>query len=330
MPTTTSEVLDTEPAAGIWPAGNPAALRFAQHIVRLHRGLSYRGLSDAVAGVPLYRLDGFEDGLTTVCVRQGQLPGRYLRGVLGFRLAQFLQMGWMDPDLAYGRAMYHEPVTPQTGPETIHTVTLTGTGRIVGYLALVGGTDPVPLPLDSPGRALFPAEDAHHVDLLTGFAAPGRNTHQVYEVKRFIRDLSLAAGPVRDRVPWHLILCLGRTIVGAGEDIQVLVGDSRENGALRHLRMIGFDPVVVDDTAPSLPRTELMWPSYQQPKLAKPFAAEVPARLGAFMDLIESGLKLPHGPQWRHDALAPLVRLLRESRRAQRDRAAGAGPAAAR
>ena len=317
---TTSKATATSPAdlPEILPVDDPAGRRFVRTIVQLHRTLSFRRMPDAMAGPPLCRLDSLGDGLTTLCMRESQLPERYLRGLMGFRLAQFLQMGWMDPMLAYRRALFHEPVARSSGPETIHTVTLTETGRIVGYLALTGTTDPEPLPLDSPRRARFPAEVAHHVDLVTGFAAACRDTHQVYELKRFVRDLAMEPGPQRDRVPWHLILCLGRTVGAAGDDIQVLLGDSRENGALRHLRMIGFDPLVVEDTAPSLPRTELMWPSYEQPKLAKPFIAEVPAELGEYMDVIAAGLALPPGGDWRATALAPLARLLRETRRRSR------------
>jgi hypothetical protein len=230
---------------------------------------------------------------------------------MGFRLAQFLQMGWMDPELAYRRALYHEPLIATPGPETIHTLTLTDTGRIVGYVALVGSSDPVALPLDAPARGLFPAEVAHHVDLLAGFAAPGRDSHQVYEIKRFVRAGSMARGLQRDRVPWHLILALGRSALALNDPIQLVVGDSRENGALRHLRLIGFAPVVVADTRPCLPRTELMWPSYQQPELAKPFSAPVPDKLADYLDSIDAALAIDTATDWRREAIARLIEVHR-------------------
>lgn len=279
--------------------------------MRLHDKLSFRRLPDSIEGDPLFRLDGHDDGLTTLSVRQSQLPERYLRAVMGFRLAQFLQMGWMDPELAYRRALYHEPVTVAAGPETIHTVTLTDTGRIAGYVALVGSPDPVALPLDAPQRELFPAEAAHHVDLVTGFAAPGRDTHQVYEIKRFVRALSMVRGVQRDRVPWHLILAIGRSSLALEGQIKMVVGDSRENGALRHLRLLGFDPFVVEGTAPCLPRSELMWPSYEQPELAKPFIASVPRKLVDYMAAIEAALLRDAAADWRREAIAHLMALHR-------------------
>jgi hypothetical protein len=277
--------------------------RFGEEIVRLHSRMTFRGLPDAIHGEPLVRIAGFGDGLTTIAVRESCLPGRYLRGVMGFRLAQFIHLGWMDADIAYRRGLYHEPLSTSPGPETIHTLTLTAEGRIAGYIGLVGSTDATAMALDAPDRGLFPAEDAHHVELLSGFAAPGRTTHHVYEIKRFVRDRFMARGPLADRVPWHLMLALGRVRDALGDDIQLICGDSRENGALRHLRLVGFDPLVIDDTRPSLPRDQLMWPSYEQAQLAKPFAAEIPADIEEVMHAIEGGLRLPCEAGWQRAAI---------------------------
>jgi hypothetical protein len=136
-------------------------------------------------------------------------------------------------------------------------------------------------------------------------------SHNAYEVKRFVRCRTLPRGAQSDRVPWHLILCLGRmgqqpAATGSGQDFRILLGDSREDGALRHFRLIGFDPFVVDDTHPALAHTELMWPSYEQPRLAKPFAAVVPAGLAGYLDVIESLLGQESQPDWQRAALLQL------------------------
>ncbi len=83
------------------PVAGDAAERYVRDLVRRHAALRYPGLADVVEGEPLCRLDGYGDGLTTVSVRESQLPEPFLRGVLGFRLAQFLQAGLMDPNLVY-------------------------------------------------------------------------------------------------------------------------------------------------------------------------------------------------------------------------------------
>lgn len=287
---------------------SPAGQRFGREIVRLHEHLNFRGLPDAVVGEPLFRLDSGSDGLVTVSVYEHQLPGRYLRAVLGFRLAQFLQLGWMDPDLALAGALYHEPVRSSPGPATVHTVTLTRTGRIVGYVGLVGTTDPLPLPLDAAQRQLFPAEVAHNVDLLSDFAALERTTHRVYEIKRFVRASWLPRGVQRDRVPWHLMLAMGRSSLACGTaPIQLVVGDSRENGALRHLRMLGVAPVVAAAARPQLPRTELMWPSYEQAEVARPFTAVVPDDVHRYLDVIEQAIAADPESNWRQQAVLDLL-----------------------
>jgi hypothetical protein len=285
--------------------------RYVEELIAAQAARTYPGLFDALDGAPLCVLDGFGDGLKTVSFRQRQLPERYLRGVLGFRLAQFLRTGLIDPKLVHRRRMVHEPIVEAAGPDTIHTVTMTDAGRIVGYIALVGSPDPAPLPLDAPDRGLFPAEAAHHVELLSRVAGPGLTTHHAYEIKRFVRAQEMARGEQRDRVPWHLILAVGRVTL-SGDRIRILLGDSSERGALRHLRLMGMDPVVIEGTAPSLPRTELMWPSYRLPRerLAKPFVAPVPDVGAHFVDAVQASLELVTDGHWQQEAIARLMGVL--------------------
>ncbi|HEX4725712.1 MAG TPA: hypothetical protein VH333_24585 [Pseudonocardiaceae bacterium] len=297
--------------------------QFADEIIKLHGNLSYRGLPDAIEGEPVFRFDGPDDGLTTIGVRQSQLPMRYLRAVMGFRLAKFLEIGFMDPELVRRRALFYEPLAHVAGPETIHTVTLTSTGRIGGYMALVGTPDPVPLSFDDPTRTRFPAEVAHRVDLLRGFAGPGLNTHQVYEIKRLVRDPAATSGQQRERVPWHLILALGMAARAVG--VSHVLGDAREAGALRHLRAIGFTPLVINDTRPSLPRTELMWPSYTMPEPAKPFVGEIPAELDTSLDIIRTALEQRTGTEWQRGLIRQLVAARTGARRDRELVSAGAG-----
>ncbi len=311
---TTSSVVETETEGR--PATERAAEeRFLRDLIEVHAELRYPGLPDAIQGEPVCRLEGYDDGLLTLSFRESQLPERYMRGVLGFRLAQFIQTDLMDRSLVYERALFHEPIPKHVGPDTIHTVTLTESGKLVGYLGLVGSDDPEPLPLDARDRALFPVEVAHHVELLSRYAAPERNTHQAWEIKRFIKDRAMEAGPQRDRVPWHLILAIGRVGMTLGNAARAIVGDSSEHGALRHLRLIGFDFVVIEDSGPSLPRTELMWPSYLLPKerLAKPFSALIHADLGDYMEVIESSLRDVRDEHWQLKAVGRLNDIRRES-----------------
>lgn len=251
--------------------------RYIRDVIEVNDRLSFARLPEVISGEPLYLGTGTEDDLITLTVRDRQLPSRYRKGILGFRLAQYLRLGWISNDLVYQRALYCEPESGMHVVDDIHTVTMRrSTGRIVGYIGLVGSLDPQPLPLDSPYRSRFPTEVSHHVDVVSRFAGPGLTSHQVFEIKRFVRVQAGEDGPWRARVPWHLIHGLGSAVLGMGGTVRMLLGDSKEHGALRHFRMIGFDPVVIDGTTPSLPCTELMWPSYTQAVNAKPFAALIP------------------------------------------------------
>jgi hypothetical protein len=298
----------------------PPVERFAAALAQLHDALEFPGLLDAIDGEPVCRIDGFGDGLTTVSFRQHQVPEAYLRGILGFRLAQFLRTGLIDAQLVHRELMFHEPIVRATGPDTIHTVTLTESGRIAGYIALVGSPDRVPLPLDAPGRGRFPVELAHDVELLSELAAPGRTTHSVWEIKRFVRDHAMARGEQRDRVPWHLVLAVGRVTLALGAAVQVMIGDSGERGALRHLRLTGLRLRVIEGTTPRLPRSELMWPSYELPaeRRAKPFVGVVPDDAAAYVEAVEAALRLRTEGHWLRQAIEGLVECHRAGGRLER------------
>lgn len=191
-----------------------AAQRYVEDIIKLHDRISVGNLRDALAGDPIHVLEP-GDGSLTISVRESQVPDRYPRLLLGFRLTQYARIGWINPEFIFRRALFHEQ--RRAAGETTHTVCLcTATGKIRGYISLSGSEDPQPLALDSPSRSRFPVEIAHGIDLLTPYSAPGWTTHDVFEGKRFIRDYAMPPGPLATRVPWHVLLGFGRTLVHLG------------------------------------------------------------------------------------------------------------------
>jgi hypothetical protein len=295
------------------PAPTAAGVRYAQSIAQLHRGLRWHGLLDAIDGAPVTRLDGLGDGLTTIAVTTNQLPERYQRALFGFRLAEFLQTGLMDVDLARSRGLAHEALPNEHGLQSVHIATLTDDGALVGYACLARSPDAEPLPLDHPDRRPFPVEAAHDVNVVTPYAQPHWTTHQVFEIKRLIRRGGMPRDLQRARVPWHLIVALGQVGLAMGERVEVIVGDSGERGALRHLGAMGFQLDVIEGTRPSLPRDQLMWPSYELDDAvrAKPFAARVDrAALAAHTSVVESALRDYHGADWQQHATERLVALI--------------------
>ncbi|WP_262282179.1 hypothetical protein [Micromonospora sp. MA102] len=278
----------------------PLDLTYARALVALHRSLRYPDLPTTVGAAALSRVEQLGDGLTTVAFSSDAVEERHLQAVFGFRLAEFIDLSMMSSQTARETALLAEP--PDS--TVVHTVCLDADGRILGYVGLLGSRDVLPRRLDDPARSRFPVEAAHGVDLLAPFAERGLTTQQVFEIKRFVRAGDVPAGQTRDRVPWHLIFALGRSVLAMGRPL--LVGDSRENGALRHLRLIGFDPLVIPDTRPTLPRTSLMWSSYLVPVPAVPFASLVPEDLARSLDAIEDGLAGAHDESWQRRLMARL------------------------
>ncbi|MDH6124049.1 hypothetical protein [Kitasatospora sp. GP82] len=298
-------------------ADQPTAVagRYTASILRLHERLHYPGLLEAVRGEPLHHHD-HGDGLVTLAVRDSQLPLRYLRGILGFRLAQYLRLGWICPSLVQRAALFHEPFRPAHGVEDVHIVTLSAeSGRILGYVGLSGSYDPEPLPLDAPGRPRLATELAHRIDLLGPYAAPELHTHHAFEVKRFLRDQSMPPGALASLVPWHIVLGFGRSLLALGgpQRRMLAVGDAKEEVAIRHLTLMGLDLTVVDGTSPSLPRSELMWPIYEQDTIAKPFVGRLPEGFRADMDTIETYLTEARGTRNAHALVEQLARRRKEA-----------------
>ncbi|SCL15244.1 hypothetical protein GA0070624_0662 [Micromonospora rhizosphaerae] len=279
---------------------------YARALVALHRSLRYPELPSTVGAGAVSRVEQLGDGLTTIAFSPDAVGQRHLQAVFGFRLAEFVDLAMMSSRLARETALLAEP----PDATVVHTVCLDAEGRILGYVGLLGSRDVIPRRLDDPARSRYPVESAHGVDLLTPFADQAPTTHQVFEIKRFVRAGDVPAGQTRDRVPWHLILALGRSVLTMGRPL--LIGDSRENGALRHLRLVGFDPLVIPDTKPALPRTSLMWSSYLVPDPAVPFASLVPDDLASYLDAIEEGLAGDHDPTWQRRLLARLSAVRRE------------------
>lgn len=278
--------------------GHPGAVeRFSRDIVDLHGRLTFEGLPEAVRGEPVHRHDS-GDGLLTLAFRDSQLPQRYLLGLHGFRLAQYLRLGWVCEVQVHQRALFHEPMRPRHGQEDVHVVCLClRTGRIQGYAALAGSRDPEPLPLDAPERRLLAVEKDHRVRLLDPCAEPGLTTHHIYEAKRLLRDQAMPRGDLAARVPWHVLLAWGQALwaAGGGGHRALVAGDAKERGSLRHLRLMGFRLDVVEGTAPSLPRTDLLWPIFESAEVAKPFVGRMPDSFPGNLEAIAAFLDGPPG-----------------------------------
>lgn len=249
--------------------------RYARDILALQDGLNFRSLLKTGSADSTYhaRRPG---GLLTLGLRTDQLGDRHLLGLQGFRLAQYLQLGWVCEDVIASRGMFCEP-TQGLRDDDLHMVTMSESGEILGYLGLVGTEDVTPLELRDPARAPFPVEKAHGINLFDVVdAGDAMTTDQVRELKRFVHRRSMTDRGLRLRVTLELLLAAGTLVLGL-PTTRLVVGDVEEHVALRHLMMVGLRIRLIEGTQPQLTERDYLHLAYEKRATVKPFVAEVPA-----------------------------------------------------
>ena len=221
-----------------------------------------------------------DDQLSTVAVRDDLLPFRYRLVVSAFRLAQYLQLSWLDTAAVFEEALFHEPDCGRVPDNSIHVMTLDRrSGAIVGYAALCGQKAISGHSLVSdPKRDLFPCELAHRVRLFDVLPVePVPHVGQVWEVKRLVQRASNASDRhLKMATTLHQFSGIFTALDALGDEARWLIGDAEEHVAIKQLRMTVRELAVVDGTRPSLPSEDLFWPVYTVRRDVKPFMARVP------------------------------------------------------
>jgi hypothetical protein len=261
--------LITRPGSGS-VAGREA--RYVDAIVELQQTLRFPGLVRAVRDLPDVHVVDHGYGLTTVAVPTERLPLRYQLATAGFRLAQYLRVGYASPRVVMDQALFGEPISSWR-PDDVHFLTLDSeSGQILGYATLVGHDDSAA----DGTRGRFPVEQAHDIDLFKAVGLPPTaNAGQVREIKRFVHLVSMSDRRLRLRVSMDLLVAIARVIESQQSGIIGLVGDAEAHVALRHLVLMGLRVIVVTGTTPVLSKLDLMHPRYDGKDKVEPFFAQV-------------------------------------------------------
>ncbi|OFE15823.1 hypothetical protein BA895_04710 [Humibacillus sp. DSM 29435] len=276
-------------------ASGERGARYAADVVSLHRNLSFSALLSQVDPRHLIHVAERGDGLLTVALQTQHLPHRYLVGLQGFRLAQYLQLGWICEDVMYSSAIFCEPVDA-VHPQDVHVMTMSGSGAILGYLALAGPAEGDPADLLDPDRGRFPVEQAHNINLFDHVAGqPGVRTDQVRELKRFVHARTVSDRTQRLRITLELLFGMGQVLARITPAVRTLVGDVEENVALRHLLLAGLDVKLIEGTTPRLTEQDLLRHAYVQRSSVKPFVAHLPSEeeVQQRISMLESTLDSP-------------------------------------
>jgi hypothetical protein len=267
--------------------------RYVTDVVTMHSRLSLRGLADQVdPDSVLWRSRG-PDGVLTLAVRHAGIPQRYLLGIYGFRLAQYLRLRYASAQVAFDQALFAEPPGPDA-PE-VHLLALDeASGVILRYSSLVGSRDRVPRRPADPHRAPFPCEVAHRINLFEHVpCADDVRTDQVWEVKRLVSQAAPTGVAARLRLTLEMTRCFYRALERLDPPVRYLIGDGEEGVAITRLLRSLRDVTVLEGTTPSLPAQDLMFPAYTERSVVKAFVAGVPVgeRLRELIGRLERAMR---------------------------------------
>jgi hypothetical protein len=259
------------------PRHDCVAQRYTRDIRRLHDVLRWGRIYDELAGVDTaYRAR--RHSVVTIAAQTKDIPYRYLLALAGFRLAQYLRVGYASSEVTFRDALFREPLAA-LHPTDWHALALDETsGEILGYLELAGNGDRTAQPVTgASNRNPFPVEQTHRIDLFQT-VTPRRDltTHTVWEAKRFVHNGNIHRKDLRLRVSLELLLAMGRIVESSYPAVLAVVGDAEENVALRHVVLLGLHATVITGTTPRLPDDDLTHPMYITRDVVEPFYAEVP------------------------------------------------------
>ncbi|MEU6561300.1 hypothetical protein [Nocardia nova] len=275
------------------PDHGSAVQRYVSDICRMQDRLRYRGLPAELATVEGVHVTD-RHGVTTVVARTSDIPHRYLLGIAGFRLSQYVRVGFMSAEMAARDALFCEPLNTMN-PDDWHVVCLdSDTGEMLGYVELASNGGPAES-VRSKQRRLFPVEEVHGIDIFETVGAPADlNTENVREVKRMMHAETMSDRRLRYRVSIELILGLQWVCESTTPRVRAVIGDAEAHVALRHIVTVGLNPTVVGGTTPRLPAGHLLHPCYEIRELVEPFYGEVPADIGLRREVAEKVVSDPN------------------------------------
>jgi CRP-like cAMP-binding protein len=243
-----------------------AADAFAAEVIRCGSAVRVPGLLASPPAGALYRVAD-RHGVAVTALPTTSLAGADVAALLRFRLAQYLDIGFVDRQVACARQMRAEPESI-VGPGDVHVVAgVPGSGEILCYLVVEEPPlAPAGCRLRSPGRALFPVEQVHGTGLYNRLPIlPDLPVAKVREMGRFVRNQHPAAG--RDlvaRAVAEVGVATFRLMAGPLRmDVDALIGDLEENVVKRKLDFLHVPSVVIHGTVPYPHGASHLYPRYQ-------------------------------------------------------------------
>jgi hypothetical protein len=238
------------------------------------------------------------NGVAVVAVRTATLSDEELDGLLLYRLAHYLKVGFVNVPLVVERRWRREPMTGVTS-EDVHIVAGDAeTGEVLCYAALQAVNDAgTGATMKGTDRPLLRVEHEHGRGVFNRLSrlsdVPIR---RVLESGRFVKNqFAPTFDPRALRAPVEVCAAIFRVLIGPlHSDVDAVVGDFEEDVAGRSLAYFHIPLVTIDGTLPYLSQEDYLFPRYDKSS-TYPFAFWV-SDLFPVVDrlrTIESALRLP-------------------------------------
>ncbi|MER7946691.1 hypothetical protein ABTY59_04765 [Streptomyces sp. NPDC096079] len=252
------------------PAAPAALTEYRVRVLHETRAIVLPDLESHVEGEPVFRAASPE-GLLTLTVRGAQLPAPYLADVYRFRLAQYLQRGWVNEEAAAARDLDAEPYDASALDDQHTLVVEEETGRLRGYGTLAGSRGPAGTRLGDPDHRPFVVERDYELRLADHLGADTPAAH-VWEGKRLVRDYAMDRSQAGVSVPWWVYRGWAEGCVRAlAAEGAAIVGDGKPGVAIQQLGLLGFEARMLDVPAHPSDPADLFAPMWDQQQRSYPF-----------------------------------------------------------
>jgi CRP-like cAMP-binding protein len=216
----------------------------------------------------------WRDALFRVCDRRGvgvmalpqdALTEPQLRALLRFRFAQYLAVGFVDPDLAYRERLEHEPAGAGE-PAAVNFVAFSsGDGRILASLALRSAPEAPPgTTLRARERPLLPLEEHFGWGALNRLKLlPDLPLERIRELGRFVKNQRLGPlGELGTRGVIEVCLAACHTLTGPLRmEVEAFVGEFEDVVARRHLELLHTPFAMLRGGLPAFASEHLLRPA---------------------------------------------------------------------
>lgn len=214
-------------------------------------------------------------GINVTALKTSSLKDDQLLALMKFRLAQYLDVNFVNGRLIYEQRMEHEPMAA-VKPDDIHVMAgSASTGEILCYAVIEAPLDAPPgVTLRTRDRPLLPVEQVHGWGIFNRLPIlPDLPLGKIRELGRFVKNQRYRG--MEDeavRGPVEVCVAVFRLIAeGLAFELEAIVGDFEEAIAKQNMDFFHVPLVVLHGTMPVESEAGWLFPRYQY-RTVFPFA----------------------------------------------------------